>query len=60
MEPGSIASEKLRHWINEWVEAKFQCVSGVVIMEDFPRNVAGKIFKREMCEPYWEVKDIRF
>ena len=31
----------------------------VVIMEDFPRNVVGKILKREMREPYWEGRDIK-
>jgi len=25
-----------------------------VIMEEFPRNVAGKVLKREMRKPYWE------
>ena len=32
-------------------------VAKVVIMDDFPRNVAGKILKREMRKPYWEGKD---
>ena len=31
----------------------------VVIMEDFPRNVAGKIVKREMWEPYWEGRNTK-
>lgn len=53
-QPGSITSEELREWINERVEAKFQRVSEVVLMKDFPRNVAGKTLKREMREPYWE------
>jgi acyl-CoA synthetase (AMP-forming)/AMP-acid ligase II len=44
----------LKSWINERVEAKFQRVSSVVIMEEFPRNVAGKVLKREMRKPYWE------
>uniref|UniRef100_A0A832A381 AMP-dependent synthetase n=1 Tax=Desulfacinum infernum TaxID=35837 RepID=A0A832A381_9BACT len=38
----------LKEWINERVHAKFQRVSRVVILPEFPRNVAGKILKREM------------
>jgi long-chain acyl-CoA synthetase len=51
---GSITAEALKDWINERVAAKFQRVSEVVVMEDFPRNVAGKILKRVMREPYWK------
>jgi acyl-CoA synthetase (AMP-forming)/AMP-acid ligase II len=50
---GSVTAEELKHWINERVAAKFQRVSQVVIMADFPRNVAGKTLKREMRKPYW-------
>jgi long-chain acyl-CoA synthetase len=52
-EAGSATPEELKVWINERVGAKFQRVSQVVIMEDFPRNVAGKTLKREMREKYW-------
>jgi acyl-CoA synthetase (AMP-forming)/AMP-acid ligase II len=51
-QPGAIAAEELCRWINERVAAKYQRVSGVVIMEDFPRNVAGKILKRDLREKY--------
>ena len=46
-------AEELRDWINERVAARYQRVSEVVIMKDFPRSAAGKILKREMREPYW-------
>ena len=50
---GKVASsEDLRDWINERVAAKFQRVHDVVIMDEFPRNVAGKILKRVMREDY--------
>ncbi len=52
LEPGSVKSEELKNWINEHVAAKFQRVHDVVIMEEFPRNVAGKILKRVMRENY--------
>jgi acyl-coenzyme A synthetase/AMP-(fatty) acid ligase len=50
--PDSTTSEELKNWINEHVAAKFQRVADVVIMEEFPRNVAGKILKRIMREEY--------
>jgi long-chain acyl-CoA synthetase len=52
--PGAVGVEELKTWINARVEAKFQRVSQVVIMDDFPRNVAGKTLKREMREAYWQ------
>lgn len=58
-QPGSVTSDELKAWINERVEAKFQRVSEVVLMKDFPRNVAGKTLKREMREPYWEGQDTK-
>ena len=49
-EKGAVSAEELREWINSRVEAKFQRVAAVEIMEEFPRNVAGKTLKREMRE----------
>jgi len=51
-QPGSIAADTLKGWINERVAAKFQRVSDVMILDDCPRNVAGKILKRNMRERY--------
>ena len=39
-------------WTNSRVDAKFQRVSDVIIMDAFPRNVAGKILKRELRKAY--------
>ncbi|HXX85608.1 MAG TPA: AMP-binding protein [Casimicrobiaceae bacterium] len=44
---------ELCDWINARVAARYQRVDRVVIMDDFPRNAAGKTLKREMREPYW-------
>jgi acyl-CoA synthetase (AMP-forming)/AMP-acid ligase II len=52
-EPQTVTAEALKAWINERVAAKFQRVSRVVIVDDFPRNVAGKTLKRVMRESYW-------
>jgi acyl-CoA synthetase (AMP-forming)/AMP-acid ligase II len=54
--PGSENAEALKDWINQRVGAKFQRVYDVVIMDDFPRNVAGKTLKREMRDQYGSVK----
>jgi acyl-CoA synthetase (AMP-forming)/AMP-acid ligase II len=51
-QPGSISAEELRDWINTSVSAKFQRVQDVFIVEDFPRNVAGKTLKRVMREKF--------
>jgi len=55
--PDAVTDAELVVWTNERVEAKFQRVSGVVILEDFPRNVAGKTLKREIRKPYWEGRE---
>ncbi|MBW1782210.1 MAG: AMP-binding protein [Deltaproteobacteria bacterium] len=48
----SLRKEDIIGWTNSRVDAKFQRISDVVIMEAFPRNVAGKTLKREMREAY--------
>ncbi|MFC1885827.1 class I adenylate-forming enzyme family protein [Thermodesulfobacteriota bacterium] len=57
--PGEVASGELRAWINERVGAKFQRVHDVVILDDFPRNVAGKTLKRVMRENFWKEREIK-
>ncbi len=49
----SVDAQQLREWINERVAARYQRVSDVILMADFPRNAAGKTLKRELREPYW-------
>ncbi len=49
----TITTQALKEWINEHVGARYQQVHDVVIMDDFPRNVAGKTLKRDMREEYW-------
>ncbi|HMX23899.1 MAG TPA: AMP-binding protein, partial [Accumulibacter sp.] len=45
-------AEELREWINARVGARFQRLHEVMIVEDFPRNAAGKTLKRTMRESY--------
>ncbi len=57
LRPGQSADpESLKAWINQRVAARFQQVKAVVIMDDFPRNVAGKTLKRVMRDQYWAEK----
>ena len=58
-EPGAVSPDELRGWINERVEARYQQVHEVVIVEDFPRSTAGKTLKRVMREPYWAGRKTR-
>jgi acyl-CoA synthetase (AMP-forming)/AMP-acid ligase II len=50
--PGAATADELAGWINARVGAKFQRVSDVMIVDDFPRNVAGKTLKRVLQEQY--------
>ncbi len=50
---GTATAEELREWINANVAARYQRVSRVIVLEDFPRNAAGKTLKRELRAPFW-------
>ncbi len=45
-------ADTIKSWINDRVEAKFQRLSDLVILDDMPRNVAGKTLKREIRARY--------
>ncbi len=45
-------ADEIRDWVNQRVEARFQKLSGVVVLEEFPRNAAGKTLRRELRETY--------
>ena len=47
---GAITPAELMQWINRHVSAKFQRVQQVIIMDELPRNIAGKVLKRVMRE----------
>ncbi|NNJ84192.1 MAG: AMP-binding protein [Gammaproteobacteria bacterium] len=51
-ESGSLEPAELARWINENVAAKFQRVREVLLLADFPRNVAGKTLKRVMRDDF--------
>jgi long-chain acyl-CoA synthetase len=49
-ESDTVTPEELMQWINRHVSAKFQRVQRVNIMDELPRNIAGKVLKRVMRE----------
>ena len=50
--PDAIDAATLCDWVNARVEARFQRVSRVVIVADFPRSAAGKTLKRVLRDEY--------
>ena len=44
--------EELKNWINQNVGAKFQRIADLIVLDDFPRNAAGKTVKRTILEMY--------
>ncbi|TKB25599.1 AMP-dependent synthetase [Desulfopila sp. IMCC35006] len=54
-----VTPAQLIEWTNSKVDAKFQRIRDVVIMEAFPTNVAGKMLKRTMREQYKESLRLR-
>ena len=51
--PGAtVAEQDLKAWVNQRVGAKFQRVADVKIIDDFPRNVAGKTLKRDLRDRF--------
>ena len=42
----AVTETDLRDWVNEHLEARYQRISAVMILEDFPRSAAGKT---QMC-----------
>lgn len=44
--------KELKEWVNKRVDAKFQRLHDVILLDEFPQNVAGKVLKREMRDQY--------
>jgi len=58
-ESDSVTSDELLTWINQRIEARYQRVNEVIVMDDFPRSTAGKTLKRVLREPYWAGRETR-
>lgn len=50
----SITSKDLIEWCNANVGAKYQRLKNLFVLDEFPRNVAGKTLKREISKRYQE------
>ena len=44
--------DAVREWTNERVDARYQKLGDVVVVDDFPRSVAGKTLRRELQAQY--------
>ena len=53
-EAATASADEIRDWVNERVDARYQKVADVVVLEGFPRNVAGKTLRRELRAMYAE------
>jgi len=53
LKPGSrVDEEALAKWISDHVGARYQRVRNILVVDEFPRNVAGKILKRVLREQF--------
>lgn len=46
----SVTADNIRDFTNERVDARFQRLDHVIVLDDFPRTVAGKVLKRTLRE----------
>lgn len=53
------SAKNIKEWVNERVEARFQKLHDVKIMDEFPRTASGKVIKLTMREKYWSKKKAR-
>ncbi len=49
---GEVTAASLVDWVNRRVDARFQKITDAWLLAEFPRNVAGKILKRELRKSY--------
>lgn len=47
-----VSTDEIKKFVNDNLEARYQKVSDVFFVEDFPKNIAGKILKRELKDNY--------
>ncbi len=48
----SVSAEEIKEWANRNLEARYQKIYKVIIIDELPRNVAGKVLKRELRERF--------
>lgn len=50
-------ADQLLDWINDRIEARYQKISRVVILPDFPRSASGKTLKRSIKRQYLDTAE---
>ncbi len=48
----SASAAEIEDWVNQRVEARYQKLAAVIVLDAFPRNVAGKTLRREIREMF--------
>ena len=51
-EGASVTADEIKDWANQNLEARYQKIYKVMIIDELPRNIAGKVLKRELREKY--------
>ncbi len=46
------SADEIKDWANQNLEARYQKIYKVIIIDELPRNVAGKVLKRELREQF--------
>lgn len=49
---GEAEATSIKKWVNDHIDARFQKIHDIMIIRELPRNVAGKVLKRELKEQY--------
>ncbi|CAA9890474.1 AMP-dependent synthetase and ligase [Candidatus Methylobacter favarea] len=51
-EAAVVTAPEIQDWVNQNLEARYQKIYKVIIIDELPRNVAGKVLKRQLKETY--------
>ncbi len=55
LEPGTeVTAADVREWVNDRVDARFQKLSAISVLDEFPLSVAGKTLRRVIRDNYME------
>jgi acyl-CoA synthetase (AMP-forming)/AMP-acid ligase II len=49
-----VTADRVREWVNDRVDARFQKLNAVVVLDEFPLSVAGKTLRRVIRDRYME------
>lgn len=50
-----VSVDVLKDWTNQHIEARYQKISAMMLLDEFPKNVAGKVLKNELRERYRKI-----